>query len=179
MNMKLELVPADKAEELLERILRIRNPRLWELRRKQRAQVLRKARKEGRAVKPFEAPGWHYYTDKLLPMNSFAAAGLTDLNRELSSSRVELYVEEMAAGKWRFSPDPIVVTEDGYLVNGQHRLVAATKFDWKRPGVEIPPFLVVWGVDKKTALLMDEAQRSTNDRRQIALGFAEAVQAAA
>jgi hypothetical protein len=59
----------------------------------------------------------------------------------------------MEAGRWYFTPDPIVVTDEGYVVNGQHRLAAADAIDWSQSG-EVPQFLVVWGVDKKTALLM-------------------------
>ncbi len=58
------------------------------------------------------------------------------------------------------------------MLNGQHRLLAATLIEWE-DGAEVPQFLVVWGVDKKTALLMDEASRNSNDRRTIALGYRE------
>ena len=39
----------------------------------------------------------------------------------------------------------------GYVVNGQHRLVAAEAVNWSKVD-EIPHSLVVWGVEKKTAL---------------------------
>jgi hypothetical protein len=99
--------------------------------------------------------------------------GMTELNRPISPGRCELYQDEMKAGRWYFTPDPIVISEEGYVVNCQHRLQAAAGVDWSTVA-QIPRFLVVWGVDKKTALLMDEAKRSTGDRRQIALGYANA-----
>jgi hypothetical protein len=99
--------------------------------------------------------------------------GLSDLNRPISRARTDLYAEEMEAGRWYFTPDPIVITDEGYVVNGQHRLAAADAVDWSEAG-EVPQFLVVWGVDKKTALLMDEAKRSADDRRHIALSYATA-----
>ena len=83
----------------------------------------------------------------------------------------------MCAGLWHFSPDPIVVTEEGYIVNGQHRLLAASKITWDKGDV-IPEFLVVWGVDKKAALLMDESARNSKHRRHIALGYALTAQRA-
>ena len=81
---------------------------------------------------------------------------------------------EMQNGRWwMFSPDPIVVTEKGQILNGQHRLLAASHVDWSEH--EAPPvFLVVWGVDKRVAVMMDEAKRSTRDRRRIAFGLADA-----
>jgi hypothetical protein len=71
-----------------------------------------------------------------------------------------------------------VITEDSFLVNGQHRLAAATQVVWE-DGDTVPPFLVVWGVDKKTALLIDEAQRSASDRRHIAINYADVLENAA
>jgi hypothetical protein len=100
--------------------------------------------------------------------------GLTALNRPYSEARAELYAEEMVAGRWYTSADPIVISENGYVINGQHRLAAASMVVWEK-GDEFPLFLVVWGVDEKTALLMDEAKRNTTDRRAIALGYATAL----
>ena len=108
--------------------------------------------------------------------NPLERLGLTVINRRLSPARVASYVEEMASGRWVFSPDPIVVSEDGYLVNGQHRLLAAGAIEWKE---DAPQLLVVWGVDRKSALLMDEARRSANDCRHIAVSYAGVIEAAA
>ena len=98
---------------------------------------------------------------------------MAELNRPISRGRRKLYQEEMQAGRWHFTPDPVVITADGHVVNGQHRLDAASGVEWSRVE-QIPSFVVVWGVDKKAALLMDEAKRSTDDRRAIALAFARA-----
>ena len=110
-----------------------------------------------------------------LEFNPLERLGLTAINRKLSLHRVTLYAEQMVAGRWRFSPDLIVISEEGFLVNGQHRLLAAASIDWEG---DAPPFLVVWGVDNKTALLMDEAQRSASDRREIAINYADILEAA-
>jgi hypothetical protein len=103
-----------------------------------------------------------------------AGTGLTEINRDIQRGRLEAYADEMVAGRWRFSPDPIVVTEDGYIINGQHRLAAASLVVWEE-GDTVPEFLVVWGIDKRAALMMDEATRTPKDRRKIALGFAGTV----
>jgi hypothetical protein len=156
--IKVELVSADKAGEILERALKIRNPELWQTRRKNRARQRAKARRQGKPLSPA-----FRYPIKML--------GLSDLNRPISRARTDLYAEEMEAGRWYFTPDPIVITDGGYVVNGQHRLAAADAVDWSE-AEDVPQFVVVWGVDKKTALLMDEAKRSADDRRHIALSYA-------
>ena len=161
MAIKVELVRADKADQVLEKALKLRNPELWQTRRENRATAKAKARRTGEPATFF---GWQGLMERL---------GLTDLNRPISYGRCELYQEEMEAGRWHFTPDPVVITAEGYIVNGQHRLAAADGVDWSRVE-QIPSFVVVWGVDKKAALLMDEAKRSTDDRRAIALAFARA-----
>jgi hypothetical protein len=160
VSIKAELVSADKAGEILERALRIRNPELWQTRRKNAAKQKAKARRQGKPLPPVLR-----YPIEML--------GLSDLNRPISLARTDLYADEMEAGRWYFTPDPIVITDEGYVVNGQHRLGAADAVDWSQ-SADVPQFLVVWGVDKKTALLMDEAKRSADDRRHIALSYATA-----
>ena len=93
---------------------------------------------------------------------------LGDLNRDVNESRVATYRAAMEKGDWWFTPDPIVVTDAGDIINGQHRLLAVE-------GQEIDPapqFVVVWGVDKRAAILMDEARRTATDRRNIAIRYA-------
>jgi hypothetical protein len=99
--------------------------------------------------------------------------GLTALNRSLNYSRVELYAATMVAGDWYDSPDPVVISKEGLILNGQHRLAAAAQVEWEE-GDRIPQIVVVWDADKEAALLMDEAKRSANDRRDIALKYARA-----
>jgi hypothetical protein len=175
MPIKAELVKAERASEVIERALKIRNPELSQARRKNAARARAKARKRGT---PVPRVGWSPFklnagNRKLVERKPMEILGLSDLNRPISTARTEVYREEMQAGRWYFTPDPIVVSEEGYVINGQHRLCAADAVDWSAVA-EIPQFLVVWGVDRRTALLMDEAKRSTTDRRHIALGFATA-----
>jgi hypothetical protein len=161
MAIKVELVRADKVDQVLEKALKIRNPELWQTRRKNMVNARAKARRSGGPVTFFP---WQC---------TMGILGLAELNRPFSDGRCELYQEEMEAGRWHFTPDPIVITAEGHVVNGQHRLAAADGVDWSRVE-QIPSFVVVWGVDKKAALLMDEVKRSTDDRRAIALAFARA-----
>jgi hypothetical protein len=111
------------------------------------------------------------------------------LNRPINPGRVDAYCEDMKFGRWWFTPDPIVVTTAGYVINGQHRLLAAEELvdDFQEKTARArerqqelpappqwPQFVVVWGVDKKAAILMDEARRTATDRRDIAVRFAGA-----
>lgn len=171
-HLKSEFVPADRAGDLLDKAFKIRNPEGWKKRHEGYKKEQAKARKQGKTA---YRPGWRpIHLGQGHVFNPLERLGLTLLNRPLSEARAELYAEEMAAGRWYTSPDPIVISENGYVINGQHRLVGATMVQWEEDD-EVPLFLVVWGVDEKTALLMDEAKRNTSDRRTIALGYATAL----
>ena len=153
MTIKVELINADKAGGILERTLKIRDPELWQTRRRNAAKARAKARKEG---SPVRRPCWqpirmNMCNGKVVERRPMEMLGLGDLNRPISSARADLYLEEMQADRWYFSPDPIVISEQGYVINGQHRLIAADAVDWTKVK-EIPRFLVVWGANKKTAL---------------------------
>jgi hypothetical protein len=63
------------------------------------------------------------------------------LNRDMRPQHVDAYAEEMPAGRWRDSSDPISITADGHVLNGQHRLAAASKVDWANVEND-PSFLV-------------------------------------
>jgi hypothetical protein len=154
--VKVKIVGLDKASQLCEEALKLRNPELWKVRQENHRKVRRAG---GQPSLAGEYP---------------ELVGLTDLSREMSDARVKQYQSEMLANRWQFSTDPIVVSEDGDILNGQHRLKAASKVDWESGDEDdaIPEMIVLWGVVKETVLLMDEAQRSHKDRRDIALKYA-------
>ena len=52
--------------------------------------------------------------------------GNTD-NRAIRKTRVEMYSREMAKGMWRETGEMILVTGDGRILSGQHRLHAVVK----------------------------------------------------
>ena len=89
-------------------------------------------------------------------------------NRDIRPERVEKYREEMQAGHWHdLLSDPITITDDGQVINGQHRLAAACRVDWNK--VENDPlFLVVFGVGPEEALHVDGSRRTDRDERMIA-----------
>jgi hypothetical protein len=156
-TIRVELLSADKVPQFLDKVLAIRNPELA---------GSRKADKRRPSLTGYfrgSIDGKPHIFDNL------RESGMTELNRDVSEARVESYSQAMANGQWWFTPDPIVVSDEGLIINGQHRLIAASRIDWE-PG-HSPQFVVVWGVDKKASLLMDEAQRNTTDRRNIGLRF--------
>jgi hypothetical protein len=173
MTIKVELVKADpeSVRNLVEKVIAIRDPKLAAT----RAKNYKKAVKEDKTYSPTATLEHVIRGSASFKMSGYsfkASPGLLNtLNREFSESRCDAYVEDMDKGRWWFTPDPIVITDDGHIINGQHRLVAVCRIKWD-DGIEPPTFVVVWGVDKRAALLMDEARRSNDDRRNITVRYA-------
>lgn len=90
------------------------------------------------------------------------------VNRDINPARVNGYREAMEAGLWRdLLSDPITITSDGQVVNGQHRLAALWGVDWEKAPKD-PLFLVVLGVSPEEALLADLSKRTARDQAMIA-----------
>ena len=93
-------------------------------------------------------------------------------NREIRVQRVAEYREAMESGRWRdLLSDPITITDDGQVINGQHRLAAASNVDWSEVPND-PLFLVVWGVAPEEAAHADLARRTDRDQVTIAAKLA-------
>lgn len=94
--------------------------------------------------------------DWLLSMN-------TD-NRPCRASVVDVYVDEIKAGRWHLTNQGIGVSEDGLLVDGQHRLLAI-----KKAGYPPLPILVVTGLSRESRMAVDQhAKRNARDLLQFA-----------
>ncbi len=169
--MKVEVVRLDGVSKLVERIVKLNDPEFL-------ATVKANGRKKPTPGSTRLGPqawarvmvGGHEKT----AYSNARPGKLGSLNRPMNWARVAQYADDMAAGKWWSSPDPIVVSKGGEILNGQHRLTAALGIEYEE-GDEVPEVVVVWGVDNKAALLMDEARRTQNDRRSIAMRYAGAV----
>jgi hypothetical protein len=73
----------------------------------------------------------------------------------------------MQAGRWHdLLSDPISICVSGDVLNGQHRLAAASLVNWEKAGND-PAFLVVWGVSPLEAIHADGSRRTANDERTI------------
>jgi hypothetical protein len=69
---------------------------------------------------------------KVRKMNAHQAAKLLEtvtVNRPVSQRTVDRYVADMKAGKWRMTGEPIIISESGHLLDGQHRLWAIVQAD--------------------------------------------------
>jgi hypothetical protein len=117
---------------------------------------------------------------------------LWELNRDLNPKRAFNFLDDMVNERWWFTPDPLVISPQGRMLNGQHRALAIvvrnyhplTPFKetedgkkvvddaWIRERFEPIQFVLVTGVEERAALLLDEARRTASDRRAIAMRYA-------
>jgi hypothetical protein len=126
-------------------------------------------------LRPEKPPAiaWEYHGyDRFLGFTTHAKQSgvLADsrYNRDIRPERVERYREVMEAGEWRdLLSDPITVTDDGEVINGQHRLAAACAVDWSKVEND-PALLVIWGVDPAEAIHADASKRTDRDQRIVA-----------
>ena len=65
-------------------------------------------------------------------------------NRNIAQRRVDIYADDMRAGRWAANGETIVVSREGLLNDGQHRCQAVVL-----SGVSIPA-MMVFGVDRDT-----------------------------
>ena len=77
-------------------------------------------------------------------------------NRKIDKYRVALYATQMQEGKWRLNGEPIILSESGSLLNGQHRLSAVIA-----SGVTIKS-LVVNGIPDSDFDTIDQGKPRTN-----------------
>lgn len=89
------------------------------------------------------------------------AAALLDRNvenRHISPTKAEHYALDMAAGRWVENGETIIVSSDGLLNDGQHRLQAVIDSN------SVIPFLFVFGVPRETRTTVDQGRaRSAGD----------------
>lgn len=77
-------------------------------------------------------------------------------NRPLRRRTVDRYRDDMLAGRWLLSADPVRFNVDGDLIDGQHRLTAIAECD----GLSLP-LLVVRGLSRETQMVMDQGVKRT------------------
>ena len=88
-------------------------------------------------------------------------------NRDIRHQRVDEYAAVMRAGMWLdLLTDPLSITDDGQVVNGQHRIAAAAPIDWSEVDND-PLFSVMWGVNPGEAMLADGSRRTHKDEATI------------
>lgn len=78
-----------------------------------------------------------------------------DGNRKISDAIVTSYARDMVHGAWQFNGEPVIVSADGKLNDGQHRCEAVVRAD-----VSIPA-LFVFGVERATRTTLDQGKIRT------------------
>lgn len=73
-------------------------------------------------------------------------------NRKISANTVENYARDMANGAWSFNGEPIIVSRDGRLNDGQHRCEAVIASN-----ISIQTILVV-GTERESRLTLDQGK---------------------
>ncbi len=97
-------------------------------------------------------------TVKMTPKLAEEILTKNTLNRPLRAGRVERYAADMSAGNWRLNGETIKITDDGQLLDGQHRLFAVIE-----SGKTID-MLLIEGLDASVMPTIDTgAQRSFAD----------------
>ena len=82
-------------------------------------------------------------------------------NRPIKKTRVETYASDMLAGRWMTTPQGIMITPNGRLIDGQHRLAAVVK-----SGVTVEMY--VFEVDENVQAYIDNGGlRTPGDVMQI------------
>lgn len=86
---------------------------------------------------------------KLLEANEF--------NRDLRKNKVAEFLEDMNEGRFFVSPDAITINKKGNIMNGIHRLTAASK---TKDGVKVP-FLIASNFPEESLAIMDTGTKRT------------------
>jgi hypothetical protein len=90
-------------------------------------------------------------------------------NRPVNQNRVAAYQKLMKDGKWNdLLSDPIAITADGEVINGQHRLAAGCGLSNFGPDDRDPQFLVLFDVSRDEVAFADTSKRTGRDLTVIA-----------
>ncbi len=79
-------------------------------------------------------------------------------NRFLRKAKLDQYIADIKGGRWVFNGEPIIISKDGLLNDGQHRCNAIVEANLS------VPVLMVFGVERNTRNTVDQgAARSAGD----------------
>jgi len=91
-------------------------------------------------------------TGKLTPSLARLLLARNPDNRRLSADAVEKYARDIANGNWRFNGEPVVISKDGLLNDGQHRCESVVLAN------EPISVVFVFGVDRDSRFTLDQGQ---------------------
>lgn len=79
-------------------------------------------------------------------------------NRNIRPVKAGQFAADMRAGRWAFNGEPIIISRDGLINDGQHRLTAIIEANTS------VPMLFVFGVEREARLTVDQgAARTAGD----------------
>jgi hypothetical protein len=87
--------------------------------------------------------------ERVTPDQARALLARNTFNRPLVKRRVAEYAEDMRCGRWQFNGEGIIFSDQGVLLNGQHRLSAVVE-----SGATVE-FLIVRGVPQEAFASID------------------------
>lgn len=97
------------------------------------------------------------------PFAERLVAKLHPKQRRPKPRKIAMFSAEMEADRWRLSPQPIIIDEDGFVCDGQNRLFAVLK------SRKVVPMVICYGAPRGSAVTYDTGTpRTVND----AAGFA-------
>lgn len=76
-------------------------------------------------------------------------------NRNIRKAKLEQFVHDMQRGTWTFNGEPLIISQDGLINDGQHRLRAAVEANTTLP------MLFVFGVEREARLTVDQGSART------------------
>lgn len=80
------------------------------------------------------------------------------MNRNISDRQVASFAQDINDGRWRFNGEPLIISRDGFLNDGQHRCSAVVATE---TSIE---FLWVFGVTRDSRTTLDQGRvRSASD----------------
>lgn len=128
----------------------------------------------GRMVRQAALAGVQTEVHRLTPDMARWLVGddINPANRNVSVSKVSQYASDIREGRWDFNGEPIIISRDGHLNDGQHRAHAVIEAG---QSVEV---LWVFGVSRESRLTLDQGRTRTAGAYLQMDGFSYATSAA-
>lgn len=119
---------------------------------------------------PYGSPAW--FVDMVESSKDAPVSAVVDLtptlakfmldvnadNRSVKQVKLAQYSHDMAAGNWRLNGEPLIISSDGNLNDGQHRCLSVIDSN------TTVPVLIVFGIDRETRMTVDQgAARTAGD----------------
>lgn len=106
-------------------------------------------------------PGIEFSVELVTPemaiemLDTVKVEGDKRIQRNVQAQRVERYASDMSQGQWPFTGDPVRFSDDGHLIDGQHRLLAIVESE------EPQPMLLIQGLAFSLMQQLDIGARRT------------------